>query len=199
MRATGAPCPSAGLTIVAASIVSWRATIGAVARRFSRSARTSGVHGRFVPMATSAEMSARDSLVRAVRTVWIVERSATIAPTPIATQTKKKRRRRQDARISRHAITRTNVMIFRGAVAPRTPLHALSLAAAPARAVRVAPARRAFAIFRGAVAPRTPLHALSLAAAPAPAARGAPPRRPLAHFPRAAPPRPPLHPPPLPA
>ena len=59
MRATGAPLPSGGRTIVTASTVSWRAVIGAVANRFSRSARTSGVHGRLVPMATSAAIRAR--------------------------------------------------------------------------------------------------------------------------------------------
>src|SRR6266540_371185 len=177
MRATAAPVPSAGRTMVATSIVSWRAAIGAAANSFSRSARTFGVHGRFVPMATSPAISARDSRVRPLLTVWIIERNATIAPTPIATQTKKKSSRRQEARISRHAIRRTNVMIFRGAVAPRTPLHAPSLAASPARSVCVAHSLRSFAssdderhdlpISRGAGAPRTPLHAPSLAASPA--------------------------------
>src|SRR5436190_8567793 len=112
MRATDDPRPSGGRTIVATSMISWRATIGAVAKRFSRSARTSGVHGRLVAIATSAAISARDSRVSVPLTVWIIERSATIAPTPIATQTKKKTRRRHDARISRHAINKTKVMTF---------------------------------------------------------------------------------------
>ncbi len=41
---------------------------------------------------------------------WIIDRSATMAPTPIATHTKKNRSRRQDARISRPAMRKTNVM-----------------------------------------------------------------------------------------
>ena len=40
-------------------------------------------------------MIARASRIRPVRTLWITERSATIAPTPIATQTKKNSSRRQ--------------------------------------------------------------------------------------------------------
>src|SRR5215813_5265575 len=127
MCATAAPLSSAGRTIVATSIVSWRARIGAVAKRLSRSARRSGVHGRFVPTTRSAARSARDSRVRLPLTVWMTDRSMTIAPTPIATQTKKNRRRRHDARISRSAMRSTNVMMFREAFAPRTPLHALSL------------------------------------------------------------------------
>src|SRR5437870_1738490 len=64
----------------------------------------------------------------------------------MATQTKKKRSRRHDARISRQAIRSTKLMIFRGAFAPRTPLHAHSLAASPARSVRVAHSLRSFAL-----------------------------------------------------
>ena len=116
MRATAAPFPSGGRTIVATSIgLLAREDRRACESRFSRSARTSGVHGRLVAIATSAAISARDSRVRPFRTVWIIERSATIAPTPIATQTKKNTSRRHDARISRHAISRTKFMIFRGA------------------------------------------------------------------------------------
>ena len=111
MRATAAPFPSGGRTIVATSMVSWRARIGAVANRFSRSARISGVHGRLVAIATSAAIRARDSRVRPFRTVWIIDRSATIAPTPMATQTKKNTSRRHEARISRHAIRSTKFMI----------------------------------------------------------------------------------------
>src|SRR5207245_9257249 len=74
--------------------------------------------------------------------------------------------------------------------APRTPLHALSRAAAPPRSVRVAHSLRSFAptshpgvVFdpRG-FAPRTPLHALSRAAAPPRSVfdpRGFAPRTPL--------------------
>ena len=115
MRGDGRALPSGGRTIVATSTVSWRARTAPSRSVFSRSARTSGVHGRLVAIATSAAMRARDSRVSRVRTVWIIERSATIAPTPMATQTKKNSSRRQDARISRHAISRTNFMIFRGA------------------------------------------------------------------------------------
>ena len=44
------------------------------------------------------------------RTLWITERSATIAATPTAMQTKKNSSRRHDARVSRTAIRRTNIM-----------------------------------------------------------------------------------------
>ena len=59
---------------------------------------------------TSAAMIARASLISPLRTLWITDRSATIAPTPIATQTKKNSSRRHDARSSRAAIRRTKVM-----------------------------------------------------------------------------------------
>src|SRR3954465_13060945 len=105
--------------------------------------------------------------------------------------------------------------------APRTPLHALSLAATPARAVRVARSRARSRVWlrpsnsparslarrdagsrrsRGSLAPlarafgfapRTPLHALSLAATPARAVRVAPPRRPARGSVRPPPPPPP--------
>ena len=57
-------------------------------------------------MATSPAISARASRVSPLRTFWIIERSATMAPTPIATQTKKNSSRRQDARISAAAPSR---------------------------------------------------------------------------------------------
>src|SRR5215510_4076371 len=145
MCATAAPLSSAGRTIVATSIVSCRARMGACAKRLSRSARRSGVHGRLVPTTRSAARSARDSRARLPLTVWMTDRSMTIAPTPIATQRKKNSRRRHDARISRSAISRTNVIIFRGAFAPRTPLHVHSLAASPARSVHVAHSLRSLA------------------------------------------------------
>ena len=43
----------------------------------------------------------------------MIERSATIAPTPMATQTKKNSRRRHDARSSRSAMRRTNLIAAR--------------------------------------------------------------------------------------
>src|SRR5260221_411861 len=66
---------------------------------------------------------------------------------------KKKTSRRQEARISRHAIRRTNVMSSPGAFAPRTPLHAHSLAASPARSVCVAHSLRSFASVRHGLSP----------------------------------------------
>jgi hypothetical protein len=54
---------------------------------------------------------ARDSRASVPRTVWMSDRSMTIAPTPIATHTKKNSRRFQDARISRSAIRMTNFII----------------------------------------------------------------------------------------
>jgi hypothetical protein len=50
----------------------------------------------------------RASPAKVLRTLWITDRSATIAPTPIAMQMKKNSRRCHDARISRAAISRTN-------------------------------------------------------------------------------------------
>jgi len=58
--------------MVASSIVSCRATIGASASRFSMSVRRSGVHERFVAIATSAPTSARDSWISVPRTVWMI-------------------------------------------------------------------------------------------------------------------------------
>ena len=55
-------------------------------------------------MMASAAISARASPANACRTLWITERSATIAPTPIAMQRKKNSSRRQDDRISRPII-----------------------------------------------------------------------------------------------
>src|SRR6186997_853008 len=114
MRATAAP-PDAGRTSVATSIVSMRARTGACAMRSSTIFCSSGVHGRLVPTTTSAPSRERASLISVVRTVCITDRSSTIAPTPIATQTKKNSSRRQEARTSRSAIRITKFMIFRGA------------------------------------------------------------------------------------
>ena len=61
--------------------------------------------------------------------------------------------------------------IYSSGFAPRTPLHALSLAASPARSDRVARSRRSLAtaghIDSTGFASRTSFHALSLAASPA--------------------------------
>ena len=65
-------------------------------------ARASGVHAAVGRRCmTSAAIIARASRTRPPRTFWITERRATIAPTPIATQTKKNSSRRQEARSSR--------------------------------------------------------------------------------------------------
>src|SRR5689334_15666017 len=85
-------------------MVSCLAMTGADSKCRSRSARTSGVHGRLVATATSAAISARDSRASVPRTVWMIERSITIAPTPIATHAKKNSSRRHEARISRSAM-----------------------------------------------------------------------------------------------
>ena len=81
---------------------------GAAARSRSMIAVISGVQLRLVPIETSAAIIARASRTRLPRTFWITERSATIAPTPIATQTKKNSSRRQEARSSRTVMRRTN-------------------------------------------------------------------------------------------
>ena len=57
----------------------------------------------------SAAVSALVSDVMATPTLWITERSATMAPTPTATQIKKNPRRRHEARSSRPTILNTNV------------------------------------------------------------------------------------------
>ena len=55
-------------------------------------------------------MSAFASRPKTSRTLWITDRSATMAATPTAMQTKKNSRRRQAARVSRTAIRRTKIM-----------------------------------------------------------------------------------------
>ena len=56
-------------------------------------------------MIASAVISDRASPANVWRTLWITERSATMAPTPIAMQMKKNSSRFHDARISRTAMT----------------------------------------------------------------------------------------------
>ncbi len=73
------------------------------------SARTSGVHARFDWMTTSDAIIVRASPIRPARTLWMRERRVTMAPTPIATQTKKNSRRRHDARSSRAVMRRTKL------------------------------------------------------------------------------------------
>ena len=69
--------------------------------------RASGFQSRFVPITTSAPTSALASVFTPSRTLWITDRSATMAATPTAMQTKKNSRRRHDARVSRTAMPRT--------------------------------------------------------------------------------------------
>ncbi len=95
--------------MVAISIESCRARTGTDARRWSRSARTSGVHARFDWMTTSDAIIARASPISPARTLWMSERRVTIAPTPIATQMKKNSRRRHEARSSRAVMRRTKL------------------------------------------------------------------------------------------
>jgi hypothetical protein len=49
-----------------------------------------------------------DSFINAARTLWMTEPSEIMAPTPTAMETKKNRRRLEDARSSRAAIRSTN-------------------------------------------------------------------------------------------
>src|SRR5687768_1113258 len=95
-----------------------RSTTGAAARRASISFRSSGVQPRLVAIMTSEAIMARASLTMPWRTVWITDRSATMAPTPMATQTKKNTRRFQEARSSRTVIFRTKRM----ALEPHRPV-----------------------------------------------------------------------------
>ena len=64
-------------------------------------------------------MSVRASPVITLRTLWITERSATMAATPTAMQTKKNSRRCHDARVSRTAMRRTNIIAARAVARPR--------------------------------------------------------------------------------
>ena len=68
--------------MLATSIVSCFAMTPAAAKRLSRSARTSGVHGRLVATATSPDTSARDSRISCSRTFWMIERSITFQKVP---------------------------------------------------------------------------------------------------------------------
>ena len=61
-----------------------------------------------------------------------------------------------------------STIFFRGAFAPRTPLHALSLAASPARSDRVARSLRSLAVFAPAVAPGSQIRPASQVQLPAP-------------------------------
>ena len=70
-------------------------------RRSSRASCRTGRRRRSAPCA---------SLPNTPRTLWMTERSATMAATPTAMQTKKNSSRRHDARVSRTAIRRTNLM-----------------------------------------------------------------------------------------
>ena len=72
---------------------------------------TTGVKGLFDRTIRSAAKRARASLVSTIPTLWMTERIATIDATPTAMQTKKKTRRRHDARTSRNAIRTMKVIV----------------------------------------------------------------------------------------
>jgi hypothetical protein len=80
----------------------------------------SPVNGRPDWTMTSAAINARVSRVNVARTSCTTLRSTTMAATPRPTQRKKKIRRSQDARISRHAMRSTKGVCARAltAVAP---------------------------------------------------------------------------------
>ena len=61
-------------------------------------------------MMASAVINERASPANVCLTLWMTDRSATIAPTPIAMQMKKNSRRRQDERNSRAIIRVTNII-----------------------------------------------------------------------------------------
>ena len=61
-----------------------------------------------VEIRISAAISVRASDESTCRTLWMTDRSATMAPTPMAMQTKKKTSRFQADRVSRRAVRRTN-------------------------------------------------------------------------------------------
>ena len=85
MRAAARSARS-GRTIVDVSIDSLRAVPATAATSGSSTARVSGCHGRLLEIMTSAPKMARASPTSVTRTFWMIERSATIAPTPTATQ-----------------------------------------------------------------------------------------------------------------
>jgi hypothetical protein len=113
--------------IVGVSVVSVRANAPAVARWRSIFCRASSGQSRVVLITTSAPTSALASELTTPRTLWMTDRSATMAATPTAMQTKKNSRRRHDARVSRTAMRRTNI---------------IGLAAAGAHLPALAPRRR---------------------------------------------------------
>ena len=78
--------------------------------RRSMVARVVASHGRLDWRTRSAAVSARASRASAPRTFWITDRIAAMAPTPMATQRKKKISRCQAARISRATMRRTKVI-----------------------------------------------------------------------------------------
>ena len=99
--------------MVAVSIDSCRSRTGARAIRSSSAARVSGVQARLVVTSTSDAIVERASRMRPPRTLWMIDRSVTMAATPMATQMKKNSRRRQDARSSRAAIRKTKSMVLK--------------------------------------------------------------------------------------
>ena len=100
-------------------------------------AASSGLRAWLLVMMASAVISARASPANVCRTLWITDRSATIAPTPIAMQRKKNSSRRQDARISRTIIRATKV------IGRRPPATASSLTERPSRSTSRASATAA--------------------------------------------------------
>ena len=82
--------------------------------RLVERARTSGSSSRGASTtSTSAAISVRASRVSPLRTLWMTDRSATMPPTPSATQTKKNSSRLHEARISRTAMRRTKLIARR--------------------------------------------------------------------------------------
>jgi hypothetical protein len=106
MRVAG----SAGRTMVGVSVVSVRANAPAAARWPSIFCRAASGQSRVVLITTSAPTSARASELTTPRTLWMTDRSATMAATPTAMQTKKNSSRRHEARVSRTAIRSTNII-----------------------------------------------------------------------------------------
>ena len=84
-------------------------------------------------MIASAVISDRASPANVWRTLWITERSATIAPTPIAMQMKKNSSRCHDARISRAAMISTNLMAHGSTGLRLTPLESSLTTGRPSR------------------------------------------------------------------
>ena len=123
-------------TMVATSTDMWLGGVRLAQATVDRRASRLGSNGRLLVMMASALMSARASPANTPRTLWMTERMATMAPTPMDRQMKKNRSRRHDARISRIAIAATKFITGRrpaSAVAARStgrPSRSVSRASA---------------------------------------------------------------------